>query len=64
MGKLARNHSSNKGEVIQSTKNNSTRPPSSFAPPNHSIDKYMVNKEITRFFFFFFDNWKVTMGHY
>lgn len=63
MGKLARNHSSNKGEVIQSTKNNSTRPPSSFSPPNHSIDKYMVNKEITRFFFFF-DNWKVTMGHY
>lgn len=49
MGKLARNHSGKKGEVIQSSKNNRTQPPNVLAPPDHSMYKYSVNK-ITRFF--------------
>lgn len=62
MGKLARNHSGKKGEVIQSTKNNSTQPPNSFAPPDHFMYKYTVNK-IMRFLPHP-HYWKVTMGHY
>lgn len=50
MGKLARNHSGKKGEVIQSSKNNRTQPPDSLAPPNRSMYKYTVYK-ITRLFF-------------
>ena len=52
MGKLARNHSGKKGEVIQSSKNNRTQPPDSLAPPDHSTYKYTVCK-ITRLFFCF-----------
>lgn len=51
MGKLARNHSDKKGEVIQSTKNTSTQIPNSFTPPDYSIYEYTVHKTITRFFF-------------
>lgn len=40
MGKLARNHSGKKGEVILSPKNNSLQLPNSLAGVDHSMDKY------------------------